>query len=128
MNLNKSTSLKFIYNGHLPSGCHPNCKSCLHLDKLVKEFNLFIPPSDKGFIYFCQNFASLNHCYVIIREEGSFEWNYKPSMKIAHAAICKSNIIITNDMTTRDLLGDDYPYLLDNSKYETVKKMFQYVI
>ena len=67
------------------------------------------------------------NCFISIREEGSWEYNNRPGMKLAHAAACDSNIIITNDMSVRDLLDPSYPYLLKNHEYGTVLEMMEYV-
>lgn len=117
--LQKLNKLKFIFNGYVGD----KNKNCLYINELKEKYNLLICDE---FNYFCNNFLASNYCFISIREEDSWEYNNRPVMKLAHAA-CDSNIIITNDMSVRDLLDPSYPYLLKNHEYETVLEMMEYV-
>ena len=118
--LQKLNKLKFIFNGYIGD----KNKNCLYINELKEKYNLLICDE---FNYFCNNFLASNYCFISIREEDSWEYNNRPGMKLAHAAACDSNIIITNDMSVRDLLDPSYPYLLKNHEYGTVLEMMEYV-
>jgi hypothetical protein len=49
------------------------------------------------------------NCHLSIREPGR-EFLYKPNCKVSTAAVCEANLITTRDLTTVELLGEDYPY------------------
>ena len=118
--LKKLDSLKFIFNGYIGN----TNKNCLYINELTNKYNLI---NCNDFRKFIKEHLFSNYCFVSIREEGSWEYNNRPLMKLAHAAACNSNIIITNDMSVRDLLDPSYPYLLKDHKYETVLEMMELV-
>ncbi|MFL6236002.1 MAG: hypothetical protein ACJ76N_22920 [Thermoanaerobaculia bacterium] len=49
------------------------------------------------------------NCHLSIREPGR-ELLYKPNCKVSTAAACEANLITTRDLTTVELLGEDYPF------------------
>lgn len=49
------------------------------------------------------------NCHLSIREPGR-EFLYKPNCKVSTAAACDANLITTPDLSTVELLGEDYPY------------------
>jgi hypothetical protein len=49
------------------------------------------------------------NCHLSIREPGR-EFLYKPNCKVSTAAACEANLITTRDLTTVELLGEDYPF------------------
>jgi hypothetical protein len=49
------------------------------------------------------------NCHLSIREPGR-DLLYKPNCKVSTAAACEANLITTRDLTTVELLGEDYPY------------------
>ena len=116
----KCEKLQFIFNGEL--GTYKN--NCLYINQLKDKHNIIVCPN---FIEFIQKYNKKNYCYLSIRKENSYEYNYRPLMKLAHAAGTDSNIIITKDKSVIDFIDSDYPYLLKDSKLETVEKMIQYV-
>jgi len=118
--IQKLNNLKFIFNGYVGD----KNKNCLYINELKEKYNLLVCDE---FNNFCNNFLASNYCFISIREKGSWEYNNRPIMKLAHAAACDSNIIITNDMSVRDFLDISYPYLLKDHKYETVIEMMEYV-
>ena len=120
ISIKKIDSLKFIFNGYIGD----KNKNCLYINELTEKYNLIVCDDFRVFI---KKFLFSNYCFISIREEGSWEYNNRPLMKLAHAAACDSNIIITNDMSVRDLLDPSYPYLLKDHKYETVIEMFEFV-
>lgn len=120
LELEKNDQLKFIFNGYRGA----INKNCLYLEELKQKYNLI---ENEFFNDFLKKYLQSNYCFVSIREEGTWEFNNRPCMKLAHAAACDSNIIITNDMSVRDILDPSYPYLLKDSKYETVIEMMEYV-
>ena len=82
----------------------------------------------RSFSDFFHHHMASNYCFLSIREKGTWEYRYKPLMKLAHAAACDSNIVITDDMSVRDLLNPSYPYLLKDHQWGTVRDMLLYVI
>jgi hypothetical protein len=118
--LTKLTELKFMFNGYIGL----NNQNCLYVPELINKYSLLVCDE---FNHFRNHFMASNYCFISIRAEDSWEYNVRPCMKLAHAAACDSNIIITNDMSVRDLLDPSYPYLLKDHKYETVIEMMEYV-
>jgi hypothetical protein len=118
--MKKLNDLKFIFNGYVG---YTN-QNCLYIKELQEKYGLLVCDE---FNKFCNRFLASNYCFISIRKEGTWEYNNRPCMKLAHAAACESNIIITNDMSVRDLLDPSYPYLLKNHEYETVLEMMEYV-
>lgn len=53
--------------------------------------------------------AARFNCHLSIREPGR-EFLYKPNCKVSTAAACEANLITTRDLTTVELLGEDYPF------------------
>jgi hypothetical protein len=49
------------------------------------------------------------NCHLSIREPGR-DFLYKPNCKVSTAAACEANLITTRDLTSVELLGEDYPY------------------
>lgn len=49
------------------------------------------------------------NCHLSIREPGR-EFLYKPNCKVSTAAACGANLITTRDVSTVELLGEDYPF------------------
>jgi hypothetical protein len=53
--------------------------------------------------------ANRFNCHLSIREAGR-EFLYKPNCKVSTAAACGANLITTRDVSTVELLGEDYPF------------------
>lgn len=120
LQLNDKHELNFLFNG----GDAPNKLNCLYIPDLKKDYNIKHSAlksllSDPKF-YNCQ-------CHISIRKPETIEFNNKPAMKLATACGANRNIITTYDMSVRDILDKDYPYILYEHDYESVKKMFDYV-
>jgi hypothetical protein len=49
------------------------------------------------------------NCHLSVRAPGR-EWLYKPTAKVSTAAACRAVLITTPDESSRELLGDDYPF------------------
>jgi hypothetical protein len=49
------------------------------------------------------------NCHLSIRRPGR-EFLYKPNCKVSTAAACDAALITTRDLTTIELLGEDYPF------------------
>lgn len=120
INMKQNEKLKLIFNGYIGD----KKRNCLYINEMTKEHGLIV---NEFFLNFYNKLLASNYCFVSIRKEGSWEYINRPIMKLAHAAACDSNIIITNDMSVRDLLDPSYPYLLKDHKYETVCEMIEYV-
>jgi hypothetical protein len=55
------------------------------------------------------------NCHLSVREPGR-ELLYKPNCKVSTAAACEANLITTRDLTTVELLGEDYPYYCEPTR------------
>lgn len=55
------------------------------------------------------------NCHLSIREPGR-EFLYKPNCKVSTAAACEANLITTRDVSTVELLGEDYPYYCEPTR------------
>jgi hypothetical protein len=55
------------------------------------------------------------NCHLSIREPGR-EFLYKPNCKVSTAAACEANLITTRDLTTVELLGEDYPFYCEPNR------------
>ncbi|HEY9422192.1 MAG TPA: hypothetical protein VIW92_12315, partial [Thermoanaerobaculia bacterium] len=53
--------------------------------------------------------ASRYNCHFSVREPGR-DFLYKPNCKVSTAAACEANLITTRDVSTVELLGEDYPF------------------
>ena len=53
------------------------------------------------------------NCHVSVRTPGR-EYLYKPNCKVSTAAACAANLITTRDVSSVELLGDDYPFYVDS--------------
>jgi hypothetical protein len=53
--------------------------------------------------------AARFNCHLSIRNPGR-EILYKPNCKVSTAAACDAGLITTRDLTTVELLGEDYPF------------------
>lgn len=49
------------------------------------------------------------NCHLSLRE-GKRDFLYKPNLKVSTAAACHAALITTRDVSTIELLGEDYPY------------------
>jgi hypothetical protein len=118
----KDEHIKILFNGD------SSINNCLHLDKLRLRDDFLINDSCNSFEEFLNNdMYKKCLCHINIRDENSFGFKYKPCMKLAHAVASDSIIITTYDMSIRDILPNDYPYILINHEYDTVINMIDYV-
>jgi len=53
--------------------------------------------------------AARFNCHLSVRQPGR-EFLYKPNCKVSTAAACGAVLITTRDLTTVELLGEDYPF------------------
>ncbi|MBS3070740.1 hypothetical protein J4407_00355 [Candidatus Pacearchaeota archaeon] len=65
------------------------------------------------------------NCLYSMRKEGSYEFLYKPSTKVATASAIGANIITSRDSSVVELLGENYPYLT-NTDFQSVIKTLDY--
>ncbi len=63
---------------------------------------------DDGYMEAAKGF----NCHLSIRRPGR-EFLYKPNCKVSTAAACDAALISTRDLTTVELLGEDYPFYCD---------------
>jgi lipopolysaccharide biosynthesis glycosyltransferase len=78
-----------------------------------------------------KNLSNLNikfNCHISIREIDSELFKFKTSAKIATAAYFNHNIITTYEESIKDIMPEDYPFILYSTDTESIKKMFNIVI
>lgn len=74
------------------------------------------------------NNLSINfNCHLSIRSEQSPLFLYKTSAKIATASLFNHNIITTAEKSAIDILPKNYPFILKNSKLDTVLEMMNLI-
>lgn len=56
--------------------------------------------------------AKKYNCHLSLRE-GARDFLYKPNLKVSTAAACHAALITTRDVSSVELLGEDYPYYTD---------------
>lgn len=121
-NIDKDDEIKILFNGET------NNLNCLHIDKLTSRNDFLINDSNLSLMNFLNDDKFKKClCHINIRKENTYPFKYKPCMKLAHAAASNSIIITTYDMSIKDLLPDDYPYILMDSNYDTTINMIEYV-
>ena len=52
------------------------------------------------------------NCHLSVRRQGR-EFLYKPNCKVSTAAACDAVLVTTRDVTTVELLGEDYPFFCE---------------
>jgi hypothetical protein len=117
-NLNKA---KILFNGFIG---HKK-KNCLYVERLVKD-KLIIHNHKFTAL---RKISNKYNCHISVRKKNSWEYLFKPSIKLYMAAALNCNIIITDDIGIMEMLNEDYPYLIKSSdlNYENVVKMIKYV-
>lgn len=141
---NKSM-LNFGFIGSIASLQHTD--NFLHYNKLIQKYKIEFLDSESGLyktkemylgkppikgvkqIDFDLNPLTLNfNCHISIRELNSKISKFKTTAKLATAAAFNHNIITTDEECVKDILPSDYPFILRNSDYESIEKMFDLVI
>ena len=91
--------------------------------ELINEIRQGGPPG------VCKYFLDkpVNGCQLSIRKKNSWEYCFKPATKLALSSAMESVIITTNDWSVQHLLPNEYPYLLESSKYDDVVDMIKKV-
>lgn len=75
-------------------------------------------------------FSSLKinfNCHISIREENTPEAKYKTSAKVATASALNHNIVTTYEHATKDILPEEYPFILKKTDKESIFKMFNLI-
>jgi hypothetical protein len=67
------------------------------------------------------------NCHISIRKDNTPESKYKTSAKVVTASALNHNIITTYEQATRDILPDDYPFILYDAELDSIRKMFDLV-
>jgi hypothetical protein len=136
------SELKFGFFGSLASLNHTD--NCLHYKQLMSEFSIQMYDCESGvyvenlgftnrFFRPRRNLNAMNNltinfnCHLSIRENDTDVSRYKTTAKIATASALGHNIITTNEKSVVDVMGEDYPFILKNSEYNTVTDMIDLV-
>tara|TARA_B110000977_G_scaffold20828_1_gene24890 strand:+ start:426 stop:2276 length:1851 start_codon:yes stop_codon:yes gene_type:complete len=141
--ITKTNNLVFGYMGSIKSLLHTD--NFLYYNKLVNKYNILFYDTEigKDVTYLVKqkklNFP-VNHttnnlprivnfnCDINIRPVGTLVSKFKTTAKIATSAALGHNIITTYDEAVKDILPKEYPFILQNDDYNSVKTMFDLVI
>jgi hypothetical protein len=101
-----------------------DCESGVYVKNLGFTNRFFRPRRNLN----AMNNLTINfNCHLSIRENNTDVSRYKTTAKIATASALGHNIITTNEKSVVDVLGEDYPFILKDSEYDTVKDMIDLV-
>jgi hypothetical protein len=67
------------------------------------------------------------NCHISIRKDSTPESKFKTSAKVVTASALNHNIITTYEYATKDILPEDYPFILKKTDLKSVNKMFDLV-
>jgi hypothetical protein len=140
--LSNQDRITFGYMGSLPSLAHTN--NFLYYKKLMLKYPIEFLNTEDGKYYTNDinhniiingvsqkelNNLNINfNCHISIREFNTKESKYKTTAKIATAAFFNHNIITTYEEAVKDILPEDYPFILKSDDYNSIKNMFELVI
>ena len=138
--LNNQDKLTFGYMGSLPSLYHTD--NFLYYNDLIQMYQVELLNTEDGKYYnniltntiLGQDQCSLENininfnCHVSIRKINSNVAKFKTSAKIATASFFNHNIITIYEESVKDLLTDEYPFIIRNDDIESVKDMFTLAI
>lgn len=113
--LSKQLDIKFL-----------DCEFCQDVSGILKSGNDIRDPLDSERM----NISNLNinfNCHFSIRDTSSDLFHYKTSAKVATASCLGHNIITTAEKSVIDVLPEDYPFLLKDSKLHTITSMINNV-
>lgn len=103
-----------------------DCEFCQDVSDILKSGDNIRDPLD----FERRNISNLNvnfNCHFSIRDTYSDLFHYKTSAKIATASCLGHNIITTAEKSVIDVLPPDYPFLLEDSKLDTIVSMINNV-
>lgn len=138
-----NNKLIFGYLGSIKSLLHTD--NFLFYDKLVKKYDIRFFDTELGkyvtenvknndinynIKYNTNNIPYCLHfnCDINIRDPKSEISKFKTTAKLATSAALGHNIITTMDESIKDLLPNNYPFILKDTNYETIINMFELVI
>lgn len=101
-------------------------QNCLYINKLLEDKLLQEHRFDSTNEGYYKD-KPVNGCQINIRIENSWEYCFKPATKLSVASAMDSLMITTYDWAIQDLLPPEYPFLLTNTDYQSVKNMFKKV-
>lgn len=111
----------FYYLGYIG---HEN-QNCLHIEPLKSDGLLYEHRHGSNEAYYKDK--PMDGVQLNIREYESWEYCFKPATKLVVAAAMDSLIITTNDWSVQDILDPKYPYLLEDTTYESTTRMIAYL-
>ena len=140
--LTNQNKLIFGYMGSIPSLYHTD--NFLYYKDLINIFPIELLNTENREYYTNKiknnikinsnnqlNLKKINinfNCHISIRKIDSDVFKFKTTAKIATASILNHNIITTYEESVKDILTDDYPFIIKNDDFDSVKKMFELVI
>lgn len=100
-------------------------QNCLHVESMLRDGLVLEHRNGTTNPYYKDK--PLHGVQFNVRFFESWEYCFKPATKISVAAAMDSLIITTYDWSVQDILNSDYPYILKDSSYESLKNMIEYV-
>ena len=142
-------NVKLIYQDKLTFGYMGSIASLRHTDnflyykKLMFKYPIEFLNTEDGLYYtndvlhnviingkpqenITNMFLNFN-CHISIREINSNISKYKTTAKLATSCFFNHNIITTNEESVKDILPENYPFLLKSSDYNSVIEMFDLI-
>jgi len=139
LNLYSDDKLHFGYMGSIGSLLHTN--NFLYHSQLSKEYSIHLLDTDSGNyinkflldnksrnLYNLKDLQIKFNCHISIRGMNSDTSKYKTTAKLATAAAMNCNIITTNEEAVKDILPEDYPFILYKDDINSVREMFNLII
>jgi hypothetical protein len=67
------------------------------------------------------------NCHISIRKNDTPESKYKTSAKVVTASALNHNILTTYEQATKDILPNEYPFILKDTDLKSIKEMFDLI-
>jgi hypothetical protein len=67
------------------------------------------------------------NCHISIRKNDAPESKYKTSAKVVTASALNHNILTTYEQATKDILPNEYPFILKDTDLKSIKEMFDLI-
>ena len=68
-------------------------------------------------------FCKKHTCHFSHRKSDTLDFMMKPGLKVVVAAVCRSPIVTSRDWSAMDLLPEDYPLLVGDTRSDVVEKI-----
>jgi hypothetical protein len=140
--LSNQDKLIFGYMGSIPSLKHT--QNFMYFEKLIKIYDIELLNTENKKYYknidseiiksIKSSQVSLDfipikfNCHISLRETYSDIFRFKTTAKIATASFFGHNIITTWEEAVKDVLPENYPFIIKDDSFESICKMFDLII